>query len=244
MSHSEDDQVQSPGGSKILRHSEPSEWASAHGGESIEEITGHIEAHLGPVKSVFHEIVSDTVHIDVHFVEPTADFPVIRLVTSGMSDLPMSIPDGVEAPPYLELMISLPPNWKLNDEAFQDERWYWPVRLLKGLARLPHKYSTWLGWGHTIPNGDPAEPYAPGLPFTGAIILPSVSAPADFHRLKASGDREVQLLAVVPLYPGEMDLKLRSGTDKLLDRLGAKNLSDVVAIDRPDVSKRRFWFFG
>ncbi|MFQ8729788.1 MAG: suppressor of fused domain protein [Enterocloster bolteae] len=24
---------------------------------------------------------------------------------------------------------------------------YWPIRLIKYLARFPHEYSTWLGWG-------------------------------------------------------------------------------------------------
>ena len=29
---------------------------------------------------------------------------------------------------------------------------FWPIQMLKFLARFPHEYKTWLGWGHTIPN--------------------------------------------------------------------------------------------
>ena len=32
----------------------------------------------------------------------------------------------------------------------KDEKWYWPIRLLKSLARLPIASDTWLGFGHTM----------------------------------------------------------------------------------------------
>ena len=106
-------------------------------------------------------------------------------------------PPDADVPRYAELMITLPPDWKLDKESFEDERWYWPVRLIKTLARLPHKYGTWLGWGHTVPNGDPAEPYAADVRFDGCILLPSISVPAEFHRLRIDGDKEIAFLAIV-----------------------------------------------
>ena len=33
-----------------------------------------------------------------------------------------------------ELAIALPADWKLDQESMQDERWYWPIRLLKVLG--------------------------------------------------------------------------------------------------------------
>jgi Suppressor of fused protein (SUFU) len=80
----------SQGGSPILQHAEESPWTAPQGEECIEAISNHIETHLAPIETVFHEIMSDTVHIDIHFVKPTPDFPYVRLITSGMSDLPMS----------------------------------------------------------------------------------------------------------------------------------------------------------
>lgn len=87
--------VVSLSGSPIYRHGEPTPWGAPQGEEFIQEISAHIEKHLGPVETVFHEVVSDTVHIDVHIVKPTVKFPFVRLVTSGMSDLPMTTPDDV-----------------------------------------------------------------------------------------------------------------------------------------------------
>src|ERR1700754_3938176 len=175
------------------------------GEEHLQEIGDHIERHLGKVASVFHEIISDVVHVDIHLVAPTPDFPCYRLITSGMSDLPMKVPADSQQSPYLELMVPLPGDWKLTTEDFKDENWYWPVRALKVLARLPHLNDTWLGFGHTIPNG---EPYASGTKLDGAIILPPISSPGEFYKLDLPDGKSILFLAVVPLYPEEMALKL------------------------------------
>lgn len=232
--------VVSLGGSSIYTHSDPTPWAAPKGEEFIQQISDHIEKHLGPIETVFHEIVSDVVHIDVHIVKPTPDFPYVRLVTSGMSDLPMAIPDQADVPKYAELIITLPPEWKTDQASFADEAWYWPVRLIKVLARLPHKHNTWLGFGHTIPNGDPAEPYAASTSLCGAIVLPSITAPPQFRALEIPGIKTVNFYSVVPLYEKEMEFKLRLGTDKLLERFDRKGLNDIVDVARADVTVKRF----
>ncbi|MGZ3159870.1 MAG: suppressor of fused domain protein, partial [Burkholderiaceae bacterium] len=203
-------------------------------------ISDHIERYLGEIETVLHEIISDTVHIDVHIVKPSADFPYIRLVTSGMSDLPMTVPAGSGAPEYVELMLTLPADWKLDQKSFEDENWFWPVSQLKYLARFPHKFQTWLGWGHTVPNGDPAEPYSPTTKLCGAIVLPSVTVPDAFHTLRIDDKKEITFYAVVPLFKDEMNLKLRSGTDELLKRFGKKGISDIFSPTRSNVAKK--WF--
>ena len=243
MSSQEDQKVVSLGGSPTLAHGDASPWEAPQGEECIEEISAHLEVQLGPVETVFHEILSDTVHVDVHFVKPTAEFPFARLVTSGMSDLPMTTPAESDVPRYVELMITLPGNWHLDSESFKDEAWYWPVRLLKYLARFPHKYDTWLGWGHTIPNGDPADPYGPNTSLCGAMILPSVTVPDGFHCLRIDDEKAITFYSVVPLYEEEMQLKLKSGSNKLLDLFDRAGVNDIVDLSRRNVAKKRFGFF-
>lgn len=233
----------SPGGSLIQIRRQEKAFEPARGEACLEQISAHIERHLGPISSVFHEIVSDTVHIDVHVVPATEDVPYLRLVTSGMSDLPMTLPEGVEAPQYMELMLTLPPGWPIRQEDFQDERNYWPIRLLKTLARLPHKHDTWLGFGHTVPNGDPAEPYASGVGFDGAIVLPPVSAPEEFGHLVIDAEKTIVFMTIVPLYPEEMALKLDKGSDALLDRFDARGVRDIVEPGRVNAAKKRFGLF-
>jgi hypothetical protein len=236
-------EVVSISGSPIHRHGQELPWSPAVGEQFVEQISAHIAAHLGPIETVFHEIVSDTVHIDVHLVKPRSDFPFVRLVTSGMSDLPMATPEGSDVPKYTELLITLPGEWRLDQESLQNEEWYWPVRLLKFLARLPHKHQTWLGWGHTVPNGDPPQPYEPNTTFCGAIVLPSVSVPEAFHALNIEGNKTVTFYSLVPLYGAEMNLKLRSGLDELLERFDRKKVSDIFDPSRPDVAAKRFGFW-
>jgi Suppressor of fused protein (SUFU) len=237
------DDEKTAGGSAILRHGQAHDWTPPAGEECLEQTSAHIEAHLGPVASVFHELVSDRVHIDVHFVKPTPASPYIRLVTSGMSDLPMATPPGEDVPRHLELMITLPRDWRLDSESFKDPAWYWPVSLVKSLARLPHLYDTWLGWGHTVPNGDPAEPYAHGTGFAGAIVLPSITVPSGFRTLDIDADKQISFLSVWPLHPGEMDYKLAKGTDALIDRFQARGVTDAVDPARKDATRKRFGLF-
>jgi hypothetical protein len=151
-----------------------------------------------------------------------------------MSDLPMSTPPDAGVPRHAELMITLPPDWKLDKESFEDERWYWPVRLIKTLARLPHKYGTWLGWGHTVPNGDPAQPYAADVQFDGCILLPSISVPDDFHRLRIDADKEIAFFAIVPLYKEEL---------ALLERFDKKRIGDAVDVHRANAGRKLFGLF-
>lgn len=235
--------VLSLAGQPIYRHGAPSEWQPAQGEDCCEQISSHIEQYLGRSETVFHEIVSDTVHIDVFWVKPSEEYPFHRLVTSGMSDLPMQTPPGAPASRYAELMMTLPADWQVDQASFEDEAWYWPVRLLKTLARLPHKYDTWLGFGHTVPNGDPPEPYAANTALCGAIILTSISAPQEFHRLPIHDGKEIAFYAVVPLFENEMNLKLRKGVDELLSLFDKRNVSDIVDLARADVSKKRFGIF-
>lgn len=218
-------------------------WEAVKGEDSIDQITTHIETHIGQIDMVLHELVSDTVHIDVHYVKPTNDRPLHTLITSGMSDLPMKVPQGKNLNPYMELMITLPENWHIpeqwstNDDASIHEAWYWPIRQLKYLARFPHKYDTWLGWGHTIPNGDPPQPFAETTNFSGVIILPSVTVPERFYRLEISEDKSIDILCIVPLYAEEMDLKLNQGSSELLNRFGKNNINDIISIDRKNMAQ-------
>jgi suppressor of fused protein SUFU len=90
----------------------------------------------------------------------------------------MTVSPGHGISPYAELAICLPADWPLDQESFRDWSVPWPVRLLKQVARLPHEYGTWLGPWHSVPNGDPAVPYAPAPPFAGMVVASMLTVPA------------------------------------------------------------------
>jgi hypothetical protein len=211
--------------------------------ELISAVESHLDECFGEAERwVLHEILSPTIHLDIHVVPPSDAFPFQRLVTSGMAELPMTVPEAFDGTPFAEMTIAIPPDWTLDKDSFEDESVYWPIRLLKQLARLPHDYSTFLGYSHTIPNGNPPEPYAQGTRLCCALIAPPLVAPEGFGEIEREG-RSLKLLGVLPLYEDEMEFKLKRGSDALFRLFDKAGLSDVVDADRPSVVPPRRRFF-
>lgn len=241
------DDAWSKGGSRILRHQAqgggwtPPEEASAEWNEAI---AAHLTKHVGETSFVFHEIVSDKVHLDVHIIPPGSGHPFYVLYTTGMSGRPMTRPEGAPGSDYAELSILLPPSWDVSEAGFKDDRWYWPVRWLKTLARLPHDYATWLGVGHTVPNGDPARPFDASTKLAGMLVATSISLPREVHEIPV-GDETVDLFTLWPLHADEMQLKLDQSMDALIDKFEQANVSDIIDPKRPSAAarKKRFGLF-
>lgn len=226
----------SESGAPIFRHEDRQhDFEGVAGNDSrMAEIEAHVERHVGKPASVFHELVSDLVHIDVHIVEPTPERNFYTLFTTGTSDRPMAAPENASDCQYAELLICLPPDWKLEQSDFDDEANYWPIGLLKFLARFPHQYKTWLFIGHTLPNGDPPRPFADNTDFCCALLsTPALFGP-DFLTLHLE-DRKIHFLALVPLYREEMELKLRHGVNALLDRFEDAGVTELLDLDRVNV---------
>lgn len=228
----------SPGGSEILKHSADSyREGPVPQNSNLDVITAHVERHLGPVAWVFHEIVSSNVHVDILLVTPSERLPFYTLVTCGMSDRKMNAPVGAPSTGFAELCISLPANWNLREADFADENNYWPIRWLKILARLPHDFGTWLGWGHSVPNGDPATRVAQNAPYTGFALLDAVQLPPEFSVLERPHDA-IHIYNLVPLFDEEMTLKLEQGSDALIERFKVFGVTGVVDLGRPNTASK------
>lgn len=177
----------------------------------------HLEKNFGPVKSVFHELVPEEMHIDIYVVEPTEKFPFYRLFTCGMGARKMDLPAQARGkrPERIELMITLPADWKFDDESMKSENFYWPVGLLKYLARFPWSESTWLGFGHTIP----LQKFAENTELSGVLLNYPENYPYEVGHIDLPRGT-VQFINVVPLYSEEMDYKLSSGIEALEKLMG------------------------
>jgi DNA-directed RNA polymerase subunit RPC12/RpoP len=230
-----------PAGQPLFRHgASEHDFEPAFGDEdSIERIVAHIEDHIGPVAEVCHELISHLVHVDIYIVAPTAERPYHTLITSGMSDRPMTTPPGVDLPKYAEIVISLPPDWPLTRDALADERNYWPIRMLKTLARFPHEHQTWLGFGHTVANhGEPALPYAENTELCCALFFQPLLVPKEALSLELDDQKTIWFYSVIPLYEDEMDLKLKKGSEALFKRLMEKEVNELLNIRRKSVCKK------
>ena len=217
---------------RSIRHQDPHKPFTPPSGKShLEAITAHVEQHFGKVDRVFHEAISDLVHLDILIVEPTAEVPYLTLVTSGMSELPMTVPAGEIGPRYAELVMLLMPDHPMDQESWQDPKNYWPIRHLKQLARMPHTLDTWLAAGQTV-STDPPEAVAPGVPFCGLGVLEVLDPAA--RRLRVDDTVEIGFLQVVALHPEELQAKLAGDAGSLAELFDSEVLR-VVFNTRPNL---------
>ena len=187
--------------------------------EEMSAIERHIQNTFGAFENVFHELVSPDIHVDICVVPPTEERNYYTLVTMGMGAHRMNVPK--ELAEYrlerAELAIALPPDWKLDAESLKEERWYWPIGLLKVLARLPIASDTWLGFGHTM---DKQSPFAANTALCGAVLV----GPQDVvweggEVCPLPGGEEVNFYQVIPLYRNELQYKLEHDADALLEKM-------------------------
>ena len=189
-----------------------------YGEADWDAVEKHIEKYFGYYDYVFHESVSTGIHLDICVIPPRKDHNYYTLVTFGMGAHRMNVPEELTEKKLerAELLINLPPDWKLSEEDWQEEKWYWPIDVLKWIARIPVKdRNTWLGWGHTISSG---EPFAESTKLCGAMLLnPGVFGEPSYFCTLPDGD-EVNFYQLIPLYKEEMEFKLENSVDELIDK--------------------------
>lgn len=206
--------------------------------EELDAIEKHIETYFGKSTSVFHELVSPDIHVDIVIIEPDETRPFYTLVTMGMGAHRMHVPEALQSYHIdrAELCICLPANWQIQGK---EERDYWPLRWLKILARLPGQEDSWLGWGHTIPNG---EPFADNTELCSVLLtypyplqqamlqerLPEKNTA--FYCTLPNGE-QVCFYQVIPLYEQEMNFKIANGAEALLERFHLENMH-IVDLNR------------
>jgi hypothetical protein len=232
----------SPGGSPIYRyedHEDAGFQPPVECGVYAREIEAHFEA-LFPDRGsfVYHEIISDLVHVDVHILRPKEEGDFYVLYTTGMSDLPMTLPEEISDREDLkraELFMFLPGDWNVGEEMEKSDDLpyenYWPINVLKFLARFPHEYKTWLGFGHTMPNGPDYAPFCEGVGF-GGVVLSWFGG--DLGRMETEDGRDILLYYVIPAYKEEIEYKLKYGMEGLDERFKENELPLVLDIRRPN----------
>lgn len=195
--------------------------------KELNVIESHITKRFGKYGNVFHEIVSPDIHVDICVIEPTKKRNYYTLVTMGMGAHKMNVPTDLDSYKLnrAELLITLPPDWDVNNH---NETYYWPLRWLKVMARLPIEYDTWLGWGHTVPNG---EAFAENTNLSGMLV----TMPYFFEEKSASCELPdkniVRFYQLIPLYESEMEYKIEHGAEAL-ENLFPDDFNMIVDINR------------
>lgn len=205
-----------PDGTEIIRHDEVRTQIDVLGKNTSHFMKTRQAAYeklFGEPLSVSHELLPLTPHIDVFTFKRTSkkdgvEQVVYSLVTGGMSDLEMTLPRRApkDVPRRVELIF------------YCSEPRAEYISTLRWIAHFPHNAESWLGRGHTMPNGNPPEPFwgskeLDTLLFMPPIVVKDQSLPFE---LQIEG-QPVHFLWVVPLTTAECNYKLEKGFNAILD---------------------------
>jgi hypothetical protein len=163
------------------------------------------EKYWGKSDQVYHEMPPLIPHIDVYQFPPNKTREWWVLASSGMSDLEMILPPNApRALARAEIIMYV------NEPKVEY------MNIIRHFAHFPHDNETWLGIGHTIPNGIPAKPIFPGSLLNSIVFLPTIvksdySIEDEFKKNKLC----VNVLHMAFITGPECDHKLEHGIDSL-----------------------------
>lgn len=199
--------------------------------ENLQCIEDHIAKHIAPVSWVWGEIASSLIHLDVLIIEPSKERPCYTLVTSGMSQKPMTPPrPEVAKAKYSELVLHLPPDWPMHDPELRKSENFWPIELIKHVARFPHVFETWLWWTQTVHN---EKPYHPSVPFAGVMLIQDTPYDQDFLVMETDREEPTVFHSLVLLHQAELDYYIQHGYLAVMDALTKQGHEFVIDPDRP-----------
>jgi hypothetical protein len=198
--------------------------------KELKAIEKHISTHFGECKKVFHNLIpSPDLHLDIIWIEPTAQRNYHILVTQGMGSRKMNAPKDVrkERRDRAEVLITLPPDWKVEDK---DMKWQWPMVWLNMLAELPILNDTWLGYGHTVEG-----PCGGNTELCGVMLtLLHESFGDEAMTCEMPNGERIIFYQVLPIYEGELKFKIENDAEALEDRF-PDGFDMVVDVSRKKV---------
>ncbi len=186
--------------------------------KEMDKVSAYIEKQYGMYDLVAHEVVSPDIHCDIVVIPPTEEQPYYKLVTMGAGAYIMDVPKGLRS--YVcdraEYVIFLPQNWNLESDKEED---YWPIRMLKFIARLPIAAEDWLCEGHDVQLIEDGSTVAENAGFNSCVLMPSIGKEGQVvEPLKlGQGGKKVAFYQLFPLYPEELKFKLENGYDELVE---------------------------
>ena len=195
----------------------------------IEAIPKHFEDLLGEVGTVYHETVSEYIHLDVYRFDPIEEGDGYTFVTCGLAEKPMNAPHNIrnrENYLYAELVMHLPPDWPMEWQKLRMPENLWPITAMKSFARLPHERESWIWGGHTLQNGD-LEPYAADTKLCAALLCPSFQFPDEFESMQLPNGRGVVFLTLAFIYREEWEYTVKNYSEAFFERIRESGLAPM-----------------
>ena len=170
------------------------------------------------------------------------EIPLTTIVmTNGLADFPMNVHEKHVGEEFAELYFYLPNYWVINDLDNPTMNWVFPW--LKRIKEYVQNNNTWLGHGHTMPCGKEMNSLSSTMTQNHFIISKPIAWEKHLQPLVIEG-KTIFFLAVIPLFPDEMDYKQGKGTAKLFDKFRHQGVTEKLDDYRKSVLKSKWKFFG
>lgn len=166
--------------------------------------------------------------------------PVTVILTNGLSNYKMPVPEKLAGREYNELCFCLPSYWEWEDLENPSMNWIFPW--LQKLSNHVIEKQTWFGHGHTIPNGKDLHSLSPTMLQNHLLLTEPILLENELQPIRVEG-REINFLTIIPIFSDEMDFKQSKGTFKLVQRIENKGVNELLDDFRTTVMRGKWKIF-
>ncbi|MEM6378252.1 MAG: suppressor of fused domain protein [Bacteroidota bacterium] len=210
--------------------------------DPIEIIDAHLDQFFEEKEiTVFHEVgtEADLDHLDIYWIRPQKGIlDYAMLLTVGMSRIPQNIELGSTDPAFIEVIMLVSLEWDFSAYKWTDDE-YWPIRHLRTIGKIPSSQNTWYGFGHSI-SWKTDESLIPGTGFNGSVLLNTKTLPKEFVNIKVNDQKAIKIFSAVPVYPEELDFKIKHSANDLLDKFDRYHIDEVVDVNRKNTCRKKW----
>lgn len=167
--------------------------------------------------------------------------PVNVIVTNGLRNYKMPVPEKLKGREYNEIYFCLPSYWEWDD--LENPKRNWVYNWIQRLAKFVVDKETWFGNGHTMPCGKEMTELSETMKQNHFFLSDPILLTEELEPIMI-GEREVHFLAIIPIFADEMDYKQGKGTFKLSQKLAQAGVTEKLDDFRSSVLKSKWRFFS
>ncbi|MCO5258978.1 MAG: suppressor of fused domain protein [Crocinitomicaceae bacterium] len=165
---------------------------------------------------------------------------VTVILTNGLSDYKMPVPEKINDRAFNELCFCLPSYWEWEDVDNPTMNWIFPW--IQKLAKYVVEKETWFGHGHTIPSGKDLPPFSQTMKQNYLILADPILLENELKPLKVA-DKTIHFLTIIPIFEDEMDMKQEKGVFKFFKKFMDKGGTELLDDYRSSTLKSKWRLF-
>jgi len=171
------------------------------------------------------EIVVESNEIPLLLLDLELRSPIKVIVTNGLSDYKMPVPEVLAGLEYNEIYFCLPSYWDLDE--IDNPRMNWVFNWIQRLVKYVTEQKSWFGHGHTMPCGKDMSSLSETMNQNHLFLSNPILLEQELAPLKMDG-HSVQFLGIIPIFGDEMDYKQGKGTLKLMRKFLSNGITEML----------------